>query len=454
MKFGGTSVDGSDRMRAAASIVSRRARERPVVVTSAMKGVTDTLGSLIDVALSGRPSSLQEEIAVLGERHRSAASDLAPDDAALAGRLDDHLRELRVLLRGVRLLGQATPRARDAILGVGELLAQELLAAALAGAGCETAVVDARRILVTDERFGAARPDVERTREKAERALRPLVDRGIVAVLGGYLGATPDGVPTTLGRGGSDLSASVLALALGARRVEIWTDVDGLMTADPRVVPAARPLRFVTFREAAELATFGAKVLHPASIDPALQGGLEVVVMNSHAPDRAGTRVGDVSGREAGAAAVAMRGGLVALRLRAPGRTRRPRFLPDVLDVLAEAGLAPLALTPGPVGLDLLLTDDAHLDEIKHALRSFGTVELRRSLAIVALVGELLAERPDRWAEILSHCEGTPVRWLIHGPNGASIGLVVEEESAPLLMASLHRDFVETTLPEKKRETT
>ena len=454
MKFGGSSVDGADRMRAAASIVAGRKTDRPVVITSAMRGVTDELGSLVETALEGERAALEEGLTALGERHRRVALALAEGDASLLARIDDLLRELRVLLRGVRLLGQATPRSRDAILGFGELLSQELLAAALAGADCRPAVVDARDVLVTDDRFGAARPDLEGTRERVQAELLPLVDDGVVPVLGGYLGATRAGVPTTLGRGGSDLSASVLGLALAARRVEIWTDVDGLLSADPRVVASARPLRHVTFREAAELATFGAKVLHPASIDPALQGGLEVVVLNSHAPQRPGTRIGRALEQEAGAAAVAMREGLVGVRVRAPGRSRRPGFLAAILEVLADEGLVPLALTPGPVGVDMLLVDDPGLRRLHGRLARFGSIEMRRPLAIVALVGELLAERPDRWAEILSRCAGTPVSWLVHGPNGASIGLVVEEGAARSLMESLHREFVEATLPGVQEEAT
>ncbi len=438
MKFGGTSVDGPERMRGVAAIVRGRHVEQPVVVTSAMAGVTNQLQRLTETALAGDRATMEDEADRLARRHRDVAQAIAPGDAALVERLDAHLRELRVLLRGVRLLGTATPRSSDQVLGYGELLAQELLAAALRVAGTPGLVVDSREVVITDDQFGSARPQLAATRERARSRVTPHVAAGDVPVLGGYLGATPEGIPTTLGRGGSDLSASVLGLALDATAVEIWTDVDGLMTADPRVVPTARVLDQVTFREAAELAGFGAKVLHPASIDPAIHGGLPVVVRNSLAPERSGTRIGATGSTAPAVRAVASRAPLQLVALRAPGRLREAGFFAEVLRIVDRPGLQPLAVLPGPVWLELLLPADPSLAPAIDALERCGEVRCTPGLALVAVVGEGLAEAPAQWQRVIAAADGVPLRRLIQGPHGASLGLLTDEEHAKELVRTLH----------------
>ncbi|UCF68393.1 MAG: aspartate kinase [Acidobacteriota bacterium] len=443
IKFGGTSVDGSQRLLAAARIVEERRGEGPVVVTSAMAGVTDTLTTLVTMAREGNKEGVNAGLLGLQQRHSAAAEAIAPDDPELARRLEERLRELRVLLRGVRLLGNATPRSIDAVLGFGELLAQELLHAALVRQGAQACVVDAREVIVTDDHFGAARPDPSATATAATRLVRGLVERGRIPVLGGYLGATPDGIPTTLGRGGSDLSASVLAVALRAETVEIWTDVNGLMTGDPRLVPGARLLEAVTFREAAELAGFGAKVLHPAAIDPAVRAGIPVIVRNALAPEVTGTRIGVVGPSASRARAVAQLGGLVLVCIRAPGRIRESGFLPGLLGVLERERLLPLLIAPGPEGVDLVFSGTERAPRVAEGLAKWGPVRTRSGLAVVAVVGEGLSRRVDLWAKVLETARGVRVQRLLQGPRGVSLGLLVREQDSPELARTLHREWVE-----------
>jgi aspartate kinase len=451
MKFGGTSVDGPERMRGVAAIVVGRQGDQPVVVTSAMAGVTNQLQRLTETALAGDRAAMEDEADRLARRHREAALAIAPSDPALVERIDAHLRDLRILLRGVRLLGTATPRSSDQVLGYGELLAQELLVAALCLAGAPGLVVDSREVVITDDQFGSARPQLAATRERARERVAPLVAAGRVPVLGGYLGATPEGIPTTLGRGGSDLSGSVLGLALDAAAVEIWTDVDGLMTADPRVVPAARVLEQVTFREAAEMAGFGAKVLHPASIDPAIHGGLPVVVRNSLAPGRPGTRIGATGSTAPAVRAVASRAPLQLVALRAPGRLRESGFFAEVLRTVDRPGLQPLAVLPGPVWLELLIPADPSLAPAIDALEQYGEVRSTPGLALVAVVGEGLADAPAQWQRVIAAAAGIPLRRLIQGPHGASLGLLTDEERAKDLVRALHRALFEGATGEGAR---
>ncbi len=443
MKFGGTSVAGAERMLGTAAIVAARRVEAPVVVTSAMAGVTNELTRLHDVALSGDRDALDAGCDALRARHREVADIVAPQSADLVERLEGRLRELRVLLRGIRLIGATTPRSRDAVLGFGELLAQELLVAALARAGVDARHVDARDVVVTDATFGAARPDLEETRARAGQRVMPLVREGAVPVLGGYLGATEDGVPTTLGRGGSDLSASFIGLALQANAVEIWTDVDGMMTADPRQVPQARLVDRVTFREAAEFAAFGAKVLHPASIDPAIQGGLPVIIRNSLAPERSGTAIGPSGEGAPGARAIVSMGGLALATLRAPERLRGRGFIGDVVARLEELGASPFHLAFGPVGLETALVDGENLPRAIEWLGRQGPVSVRGDLAAVSVVGEKLVADVLSWARVLEIAADFRCLRLFQQPRGTAIGVLVERDDMPQLVRALHRRLIE-----------
>lgn len=444
MKFGGTSVNGPEQLKRVAAIVVQRAAEDPVVVTSAMAGVTNELATLLETARSGNRESLEHWMEDLAHRHLTAGEGVAPGDRELAERLDHHLRDLRVLLRGARLLGTASERASDQVLGFGELLAQELLVAALRGAGAQALLIDAREVVITDDRFGAARPDPELTRRRCLEKIIPIRRSGVIPVLGGYLGATPEGIPTTLGRGGSDLSAAVIGVALDAAGVEIWTDVDGLMSADPRVVAQARLLDKVTFREAAELAGFGAKVLHPASIDPAIQGGIPVLVRNSLDPSRPGTWIGPAESGQSPVRATVCCPGLDLLAIRAPGWRSHPGFLSRLLEGLETENLTPAGIFPGAVFLELLLPASPRATSI---LTSFGGVERVEGLTLVVVVGEGLAERPDLWAEILACAAPSKPRRLGQGPRGSSLMLLVDEKEAANLVQRLHRRFIEEQRP-------
>ncbi|HHN75277.1 MAG TPA: aspartate kinase [Acidobacteria bacterium] len=437
MKFGGTSVRGAERMRRVAEIVHNRLGEGPVVVTSAMAGVTDALSGLFEIALRGDREGLDMGLGRLRELHLGVAAELGGAGQSLEARLESHLRELRVLLRGLRLVGTARARSRDAVLGHGELMAQELLAAALTAAGCPTRLVPSTRVVVTDACFGAAAPDLEGTRRQARTEVSPLVEQGVVPVLGGYVGASPEGLPTTLGRGGSDLSASLLGLALGADAVEIWTDVDGLMTADPRRVQGARILPRATFREAAELAGFGAKVLHPASIDPALQGGVPVWIRNSLAPSRPGTLIGRQASGGGEVRAIASRASMAELRLHCPGRAMEGDFLGRLLLAATGPGPAPIQVAVGPAGVAIILpAEQASLAE--RQLVDLGEVQITAPLGLVAAVGEGLAHRPDRWALWLEQAADLGLRRIVQGPFGSSLGVLLSESNVQTLVERWH----------------
>jgi len=295
MKFGGTSVGDATCIRRAAEIVKAAAAKQPVVaVVSAMSGVTNRLIEAARHAEAGEEKNLHSLIEALREQHESAAKGLINDATkrkAIVAACAATLEELTRLLHGTALLRELTPRALDAISGIGERLSAPLVAAAITALGLQSEPVSATEIIVTDAHHGRAEPLMPETRKRAESRLRPMLKNGIVPVVTGFIAATADGVPTTLGRGGSDYSATILGAALGADETIIWTDVDGVKTADPRLVPEARMLPEISYNEAAELAYFGAKVLHPNTLRPVTAAGVPVWIRNSFEPEKPGTKI-------------------------------------------------------------------------------------------------------------------------------------------------------------------
>ena len=273
MKFGGTSVGSAERIRALSDLIKDRLPQRPVVVVSALSKVTDLLIRGAQLALDRDPAA-EQVVKDIEARHQAVLAELFPGGRkALFEHVHGIVSELRAFYSGVHNLGELTPRSLDAISGMGERLSCEIVAAALVSRGVDAQAVDGRSVVITDESFGRAIPLAEETGARVREVLLPLVETRRVPVVGGFIGATRRRVSTTLGRGGSDWSAAIIGAHLPAEEIQIWTDVDGIMTVDPRAVSGARVLTEVSFEEAAELAYFGAKVLHPATIKPAVEKG-------------------------------------------------------------------------------------------------------------------------------------------------------------------------------------
>src|SRR6266850_755178 len=295
MKFGGTSVGDASCIARTARIIARAAKENPcVVVVSAMSGMTNRLIEAAKTAQAGNGAEAEAIMDALRQQHETALSSLLPDEqkrARLRERMEQVLAEGRRLCEGTALLRELTPRTLDAISSLGERLSAPLVAAAVHELGVCSEAIEATELVVTDAFHGGAEPQMELTREKSQALLRPLLEKGIVPIVTGFIGATAEGQLTTLGRGGSDYSATILGAALDADEVIIWTDVDGVLTADPRLVPEARTIPVISYREAAELAYFGAKVLHPKTLNPVIQAAIPVWIRNSFTPEKPGTKI-------------------------------------------------------------------------------------------------------------------------------------------------------------------
>lgn len=296
MKFGGTSVGTAEAMAQTAQIVQRQRSltRRLVVVTSALSGVTDLLLSSAMAAANGDTSTYNQAVQTLRNKHEAILKSLIDDRSRqeeVRSAITLLILDFANLCQAIAILGEATPRALDAVASLGERMSVRLLAAVLENIGVTAQFVEATRLVVTDDHFQAAHPDLEATRMATRAVLNTLLDQGIVPVVTGFIGATPSGVTTTLGRGGSDYTAALLGASLPADEVWIWTDVDGVMTADPRIVPQATTIEELTYREVSELAYAGAKVLHPKTIRPVIEAGIGLRVLNTFNPDNPGTRL-------------------------------------------------------------------------------------------------------------------------------------------------------------------
>jgi aspartate kinase len=296
MKFGGTSVGSAEALVSARQIIRDANGDwsRVVVVTSAMSGVTDLLLKTASLAAQGKVDSLAEAESTLREKHFSAADTLIEDQKlceATKGEINCLIQLLTDLCRAIAVLGEASPRAMDAVASLGERMSIRLLAGIANDAGIKARAIESTEFVVTNSHFQNAHPDFKATTEKTRNLLNPLLGEGIIPIVTGFIGATPEGVITTLGRGGSDYSAAIIGSVLPADEVWIWTDVDGVMTTDPRIAPEARHLPEISYGEIAELAYYGAKVLHPKTIRPVVDAGIGLRICNTFNPSHPGTRL-------------------------------------------------------------------------------------------------------------------------------------------------------------------
>jgi aspartate kinase len=441
-KFGGTSVADTAAVVRLVEIIRSRVPERPLVVVSALAGVTDAL-----LALARRTDADAESgdrvLDALLQRHEQIARALSGAGAALEEIRAD-VDELRRQLGGIRER-TAKPAELDAIAGRGELWSSKLVAAALAGEGFDTRWVDIRPLMITDDRFTRATPYTQVVNKRARDCLRPLCEDGQIPVTQGFIGSTATGIPTTLGRGGSDFTAALLGAALEARRVEIWTDVDGLMTADPRIVSSARTLTRASYDEAAELATFGAKVLHPATALPLVRAGIPIVILNSSHPERPGTtiepeavleRVGDSPIRS-----ISWKQGITVINIRAPRMLGAYGFLRAMFEVFERHETVVDVLASGEVSISLTIEDRSRLNSILRDLGELGEVWVEEGRAIIAVVGIGLRNTPGLAARVFNAVWPANVEVISQGSSSINMTFVVRAEDGPDVVRRLHREF-------------
>jgi len=439
LKFGGTSVADGDAIDRVVAIIGGRPGPR-VVVVSALAGVTDALLALAGTVVTDRAAA-HAMLAALIARHTTLA---APVRDVFARQMLAHATG--GIARGVArtLNAIADARAADAVsvdklLAAGELWSSRILATRLADAGIPTQWLDARHVIRTDGRHRHAEPDRGATDRAVERTVRPALASDRVVVLGGFIGSSPDGATTTLGRGGSDYTAAILGASLLADEIEIWTDVDGVLSADPRVVADARVVPALSYEDAATLAMFGAKVLHPKTLEPAAARDIPVRVLNSRRPEAPGTRI-DAFGTGEGYAAIASRTGLCLLELASKG-TANGAFAARALQALADAHIHVVVGEVHPDRLRLAVDGLIDPDGFRARVDSFAELRVRDGLAAVCAVGDRLCTSPGFVTEALSAFDDGRVHLVSRPPGSEAFAVVVDDEDASRFVCRLHDRF-------------
>jgi len=459
MKFGGTSVGSAERIAQAAQLAVDTAAtgHQVVVITSAMSKVTDALIDAATQASMGQwnPALRQD----LFERHKAVADALVGGDPARHAEVLEILRQrvdrFEKLCFGLSMVHELTPRLLDAISGMGEMLAAPLVSAAIAARGRPSIAVDATDIVVTTDQFGGAEPLMDETCARTTARLEPAMARGEIPVVTGFIGATADGVMTTLGRGGSDYSASIVGAALDADEVWIWTDVDGVMTANPSEVPEARTLAEISYSEASELAYYGAKVLHYKTILPAYRKRIPVRILNSFNPSRPGTRVtvdGDPSAK--GVKAVTSIRGVILIAINGTGMQGIPGIVAKAFDAIAEQQANVLMISQASSENNIcFVLSAAEAPRVVAALRAALEVELMRGhideitaeqqVAIVAAIGDRMRGTPGIAATVFGALgrEGINVIAISQGSSERNISFVVTDRDAAAAVRAIHRAF-------------
>ena len=447
MKFGGTSVEDARSMQNVISLIRREQSRRPVVVLSAIAGATNALLNAARLAEEGKFNEAILLLNQLLEQHVSIAENLIDDRPTcqqLILSFRRKIEDLRNLCQGIALLGELTSRSLDAIASVGELLSSQILIEAMRVQGLPAKLVDARSFMITDDQFTSAAPLVDEINKKAHEELTPLVASGVIAVTQGFIGATRKGVTSTLGRGGSDYSASIIGAALGAEEIQIWTDVDGVLTADPRIAPLAQKLNVISFREASELAYFGAKVLHPSTILPAVRKNIPVIVLNSKRPDSTGTRiVADPPKTRAVVKSIAAKNGITVLNIQSSRMLMAYGFLESIFSVFNRHKTSVDLVSTSEVAVSLTIDDTARLPQVVEELEKFAEVAIYENKAILCVVGDQMHATAGV-ADRIFHALGDINAMMIsQGASENNMSMVVEESQITLAVQRLHKEFFE-----------
>ena len=459
MKFGGTSVGDATCIARTAQIVAKAAKENPcVVVVSAMSGVTNRLIETARKAANGDATEGVHLTNVLRSQHAAAVEALIAEPKerqSVMQKIDGVLAEARRLCDGTALLRELSPRTLDEISSLGERLSAPIVAAALVTLGLRSESIGATELIVTDAFHGGAEPHIELTRDKAQARLRPLLAQGVVPVVTGFIGATSEGKLTTLGRGGSDYSATILGAALDAGEVVIWTDVDGVLTADPRLVPEARTIPVISYREAAELAYFGAKVLHPKTLNPVMEAGITVWIRNSFAPERPGTKI-TPEGRSIGGGVKALTAirDVTLIAVGGPGIVGLPDVVGRTFSTTADLRANVLLISQSSSQNDIcFIVSSSDAERTVEALRKEFALDLAHhkvehvtvvnNIAIVAVVGENMRGTPGVAGRTFAAMgrENVNLIAIAQGSSESNISFVIEDQAVKKALIATHKEF-------------
>lgn len=449
MKFGGTSNQDAAAMSNVIRIVKAHLAEQPVVVISAIAKATNELEDSARMASLGNEEGAVSIITRLFERHNSIIDNLVrSSDVAreLESIFYNHLSEIKALLKGIAILRELTPRTQDAICSYGERLSSRIIAAGLKEAGVDSVWVDAKDFMITDDNFGAAQPLTDEVTRRLDSNILPLLKQGKTPVTQGFIGVTALGAYTTMGRESSDYSASIIGAAVNAVKVQIWTDVDGILTADPRIVQRTKKLRQMSFEEAFELSYFGAKVLHPATMLPVIEKQIPVQILNSKR-EGTGTMVDMSSGSQEKdvVKSIAYKKNLSFISVTPHKRFNQYVFWEGIFSVLTQAGITTGMMATSEYNVAFTVDGNIDTDSLKGQLEEFGNVEISSGKASVCLVGKGLRGRSGVADRIFTPLSDLRIYMVSFGASDLSLTFVIDEESVSHALNRLHQEFFDTS---------
>ncbi|MGE5314639.1 MAG: lysine-sensitive aspartokinase 3 [Acidobacteriota bacterium] len=445
MKFGGTSVEDAKAIANVAEIVRKNFVSRPVVVASACAGITNQLLKTASLAQTGAKDEALEHVASIESRHKKIVKELF--DGELQKTLLKHIaecaEELAALVNGVAILGELTPRSIDAFAAYGERLSTFILHHYLEKIGMRSVWFDARKLMITDEQFTKAVVQLDATEHRLRNHVLPKVATGHVVVTQGFIGATEQGITTTIGRGGSDYSAAIIGALINADEIQIWTDVDGILTADPTVVKDAKKIKVMSFNEASELAYFGARVLHPDTIMPAVKKNIPVRVLNSKRPASTGTLIvtKPKAEKRCNVKSIAYKEGITLISIVSSRMFLAHGFLEHVFKVFDKFQTIVHTVATSEVSISVTVDNSKHLHAIVRELRTFATVTVGEKKAIICVVGDNLRNSPGVAARVLSAISDVNINMISQGASEINLSFVVDEEAVDDVVRRLHAEL-------------
>jgi aspartate kinase len=450
MKFGGTSVEDPAAIGRTAAIVAGRVAlgKQPVVVVSALARVTDQLLRAASAAAKGDREAALEISAQLRQRHHETASALVKDSAALLALIDHEFDSLDEILRGLAAILELTPRISDLIVSFGERISSRIVAAAFNDLGIRSAHVDAREVIITDSQFQKAVPKDVLIEKRAAEKILPLIAQGFTPVMGGFIAANEAGITTTLGRGGSDFTGALVGGAIQAEAIEIWTDVDGIMTSDPRVVPEALRVKVISFEEAAELAYFGAKVLHPATILPAVKKNIPVRVLNSRNASCEGTRITSLAPHcKSPFKSIAVKKKLSIIDVVASRMLMTHGYMKEIFTIFDKHQCVVDMVSTSEVSVSLSVDSNDKLPALAADLSKLADVKYEGKKALICMVGDDIRGRSGMAAQVFNAIRHINVRMISQGASEINMSFMIDEEDADEAVRSLHAAFFQDPDP-------
>ncbi|MDE3057406.1 MAG: lysine-sensitive aspartokinase 3 [Bacteroidota bacterium] len=449
MKFGGTSVEDAKAIRNITEIVRKEIPNNPVVVVSACAGITNQLLLTAALASEGKKDDALQHVAAIEGRHKKIVKDLFDTDTAkfLYKHIMQFAEELAALVNGVSILGELTPRSLDAFASYGERMSSFIVHHYFESQKLRSFLVDARSFMITDDQYTKALPQFDLVERHLREIVQPKIANNYVVTTQGFIASTQSGITTTIGRGGSDYSAAIIGALLDADDIQIWTDVDGILTGDPTVVKDAKKIKVMSFNEAAELAYFGARVLHPETILPAVKKNIPVHVLNSKNPSSTGTLIVSKPkvDKNCIVKSIAYKEGITLINIVSTRMFMAYGFLENVFDVFHKYKTVVHTVATSEVSISVTVDNVKFLPQIVKELRAFATVTTSERKAIVCVVGENLKNSPGIAAQVLNAISDINVNMISQGASEINLSFVVDEEFVDAVVQRLHKEFFSNT---------